>query len=222
MKYIKEKIQSFSQWFKICFCVLFVVYIAFWFFSISLSSVQKSENITPLLPVTYQDSHEYADLAQSIIHTGTFFQNGMSETFRAPGYPFFVAIFSFIGGYFLVTFIQILLVFLSSLLIRDIGITFCNKKVGELAAFIFLLSPVVLVLSLLVLTAILFLFLFLLGFYLAISLKKERLLGTVIPASVIFGVAMYVRPIGVFALPVFILPFLVSKISWREKIISIG
>jgi 4-amino-4-deoxy-L-arabinose transferase-like glycosyltransferase len=218
---IKEKVQSLSKWFKVCFCILFVVYVAFWFFSIHLSAAQKSQNIKPVLPVMYQDSHEYADLAQSLIHQSSFAQDGQLETFRVPGYPFFVAVIYLIDGYFLVTFVQIILVFISALLIREIGIIFSGKKVGEIAAVFFLLNPVVLILSLIILTDILFLFLFLLGFYLAVSIQKEKLIGKVILASVIFSCAIYVRPIGLFALPVFIAPFLVSKISLSDKIKSV-
>ena len=221
MKQIKEKINSFSKWFKICFCLVFIIYIAFWFFSMHLSVVQKSQNIKPLLPVLYQDSHEYADLAQSLIHDSSFVQNGFSETFRVPGYPFFVAVFYLVGGYFLVTFIQIFLVFMSAFLIREIGIIFSGKKVGEVAALFFLLNPVILALSLIILTDILFLFLFLLGFYLTISASREKLISRVVLISVVFAGAIYMRPIGVFALPVFVAPFLVSKISLREKIKSI-
>jgi 4-amino-4-deoxy-L-arabinose transferase-like glycosyltransferase len=187
-----------------------------------LSGVQKAEGISPQIPVLSQDSHEYADLAQSLINTHSFVENGKEETFRVPGYPLFVAVFYEIGGYFLVTLIQIILVFLSAFFVREIGKHFWNAKVGELAAVIFLLNPVVLVLSLVILTDVLFMFLFLLGFYVVIQLPQEKFYQKVFLISIIFVAAMYVRPMGVFALPIFIAPFLLSKLSIKNKIKSIA
>ncbi len=221
MQKIKAKIDSFSRPFKICFSVLLIIYVAFWFFSMHLSLVQKAESITPRIPVLSQDSHEYADLAQSLLQNHTFAQNGIPDTFRVPGYPLFVATLYEIGGYFLVTLMQILLVFLSAFFVREIGKYFWGAKVGELAAIIFLCNPVALVLSLVILTDVLFMFLFLLGFYLAIDLPAEKFYAKVALVSVIFATAMYVRPMGVFALPIFIVPFLVSRLSVRNKIKSI-
>ncbi len=218
---IKEKIQSLSKWFKIFLGVIAIIYFAVWCFSIHLSLVQKNMNIKPILPVMSKDSQEYANLAQSLRSGSGFIQNGKIETLRAPGYPIFVSIFSSLGGYFVATFVQIILVFLSALLIREIGIVFSSKRLGEIAGIIFLLNPVVLTLSVIILTDILFLFLFLLGFYLTISLPKDRFVQKIILVSFIYSCAIYVRPMGVFALPIFVAPFLFSELSLRDKVKSI-
>ena len=164
-----KEVQTFSKVFKILFCTLFVIYLAFWLFTMHLANIQKREGIKPLLPVLYQDSHEYADLAQSLI-LGHFIQPGeVVETLRAPGYPAFTALFYLpFRSYFLVTFVQVILVFFSALIIRRLGILFSTIRCqparltpweGEVSAILFLLNPMTLNLSLVILTDILFLFL---------------------------------------------------------------
>ena len=217
--------KNWSKLFKILFFSISVVYFLFWLFIIHLSNIQKTQGINPLLPVLREDSQEYANLSDSIISGKSFVLDGKAETLRAPGYPSFVAIFKPFGGYFTVTFIQIILVFLISILIRKIGILFFSKKVGEMSAIIFLLNPVTLYLSLVILTDMLFLFLFLSGFYLIASLNKENIyknnLIKIILISLLFSIAIYVRPMGIFALPIFIAPFFISKLSLRDKLKSI-
>ena len=88
---------------------------------------------------------------------------------------------------------------------------------GEIAAFLFLFNPVTLVLSLLIFSDPLFLFLFVLGFYLAVTMKNEKLIRKIVIISAIFSFAMYVRPIGFFAFPIFIVPVLVSKIDFKIR-----
>ena len=215
-----KEIKSWSKLFKILFFSIFVVYFLLWLFTIHLSSIQKTQGISPIFPVLREDSQEYASLSDSIISGKGFIFDGKAETLRAPGYPAFVAIFKSFGGYFSVTFIQIILVFLISILIRGLGVLFFSRKVGEMSAIIFLLNPVTLYLSLVILTDILFLFLFLLGFYIVASLNKENIYKIIL-ASLLFGIAIYVRPMGIFALPIFIAPFFISKLSFRDKLKSI-
>lgn len=204
-----------SKWFKYLLCISFFIYIGFWLFTIYLANIQKQRNLEPVLPVVPQDSEEYRNLAESLIQHHSFAQNGVTDTLRSPGYPTFVAFFKTItGSYFAVTLAQILLVFLSALVIRKLGILFHSIQAGEIAAAIFLFYPLTLTLSLIVLTDIFFLFLFLSGFYFILSKKN------IILASLLFAVAIYARPMGIFALPIFLAPILVSESAVREKIKS--
>jgi len=215
-----KEINSFSKWFKIVFFCVFVIYIFAWLFTIHFSGIQKNNNLEPILPIVPQDSEEYGSLAESIIQNHIFSSGGEINTLRAPGYPFFVATFKMIGNsYFVVTLAQIFLVFSSVIIIRRLGALFHSHKVGEVASTIFLLNPLVLTLSLIILTDILFLFLFLFGFYLAFSSHYSK--SKIIFTSIIFALAIYVRPMGVFALPIFVAPFLASKLSISEKLKSI-
>ena len=219
---IKNEIDSFSKWFKILLVILFGIYLSFWIFTIHLSNIQKTSQIGPVLPVLAEDSEGYARLAQSIISGNGFSQNGRTETLRTPGYPFFVALIKTIGqSYFVVTFFQILLVFISSLIIRRIGIIFSSKKVGELASFLFLINPVTLALSLVILTDTLFLFLFILGFYLTISISDDKFIPKLIAVSTIFSMAIYMR-MGLFGFPLLIIPILATNLTSKNKIKSMA
>ena len=93
-----------------------MVYISFWFFTIHLSNIQKAKNYEPVLPVIAGDSQEYQILTESILAGKGFAMDEKIETLRTPGYPLFVALFKTLGQtYFLVTLLQILMVFISAL-----------------------------------------------------------------------------------------------------------
>lgn len=219
-----KKEGSFSRWFTVALFAAFVLYVSLWIFTIYVGTVQKIQHITPTLPVVAEDSAEYAALAQSLIQGNGFIRNGQLETLRTPGYPFFVAVIKTIGGgsYFAVTFIQIFIAIISTILIRKIGIRFASQKVGEIAAVLFLLNPVTLTLSLLIYSDILFLLLFVSGFYVALSLDKKRFVHQILPASLLFGCATYVRPIGLLAIPIFIAPIVASRLASGLKWKAIG
>jgi len=218
---IKQEIKDFSGWFKIAFVVLFVVYISFWFFTINLHDIQKREQIEPVLPVIPEDSQGYELLSQSIADGKGFGVDGGIETLRTPGYPFFVAAVKTVGrSYFAVTLVQILLVFISAFFIRKIGIFFASKRVGEISALLFLINPVTLVLSLVILTDTLFVFLLTLGSYLALSINNEKIVLKTIALSVIVSLSVYIR-LGLFSLPVFASLILASEASLRNKLKSV-
>ena len=215
---VETEFGTFSSWFKWSFYILFGVYLATWLFTIHLANVQKQANLEPVLPIMAKDSEEYRDLIDSVIRGEGLSYDGKVSTLRTPGYMFFAATIKTLGrSYFAVTLAQIILVFLSAILIRRLGLFFANKEVGEISAFIFLLNPVTLALSLVILTDILFLFVFLYGFYLAVS-SREDTKRRVIFASVLFAVAIYVRPMGAFAFPIFATPFLLSEMNLKNKV----
>lgn len=208
--------KSFSRWFRILFCLSFCLYIALWVWTIYLSEFQKANALEPVLPVIPQDSQEYHWLSESIINNHTFSQRGEEDTLRAPGYPFFIATFKYITNfYFTVTLIQIILVFFSAIIIRKLGEKFHSAVTGEIAASIFLFNPLVATLSLVILTDILFLFLFILGVYLSLYSRKTLI------SSLIFSAAIYVRPMGVFALPIFAAPLLARDVPFKDKLKSL-
>src|SRR3989338_3851428 len=219
---IKQEAGDLSRWFKISVIIIFVIYILFWFFTIHINNFQNDTGIKPFLPVMAQDSEGYYNLSESLINGDRFSQNGKTETLRAPGYPLFVAVLKTIGrSYFAVTLVQILMVFLSAFIIRRIGILFVSKKVGEIAAFLFLINPVTLVLSLAILTDTLFLFLFTLSFYLILSLSNERPFYKVFWVSLVFAFAVYTR-LGMFAIPVIVTPVLTFNVNFKYKLKFIG
>jgi 4-amino-4-deoxy-L-arabinose transferase-like glycosyltransferase len=219
LKKFKLEIREFSLWFKIAIIILGIIYLSLWFFTIYLSNIQKERNINPILPSAPKDSVEYVILSESLINDHSLSFNGRIETLRTPGYPLFVSTTKTVtGSYFGVTFVQIILVFMTAVIIRKIGLLFSSRQVGEIAAILLLINPVTMVLSLLILTDTLFMFLFTLGFYLAISINQEKTLSKVLVVSIIFVSAIYVRGMGIFALPIFLSPFFATKFIFKNQI----
>ncbi len=219
---LKKEIKEFSPWFKITMGVLLIVYVGFWLFTIHLSGVEQAQGMDIRLPAAPKDSIEYVLMSESLVSGHGLSMNGRIETLRGPGYPLFVAIIKTVGrSYFAVTLIQILLVFASAFVIRRIGMIFSGKFVGEIAATFLVLNPVTLVLSLLILTDVLFMFVFLFGVYLAISQTGHKMIWRTFAIAGLFIVAIYVRGMGIFSIPILVAPFLVAKIPFRARLKSI-
>lgn len=220
---IQRELESFSRWFAWALCIIFALYISLWLFTIRVHTLQDAQHIIPAFPVVAEDSAEYAALAESLLQGDGFAQNGQLETLRTPGYPVFVAAIQKIGGsYFAVTFIQIFIAIFSALVIRRIGMRFASQAVGEAAAVLFLLNPVTLTLSLLIYSDMLFLLLFASGFSAALSLTENRFVPRVLFVSLLFGLAIYVRPIGLLAIPIFAASIVASRLTPRLKWRAVG
>ncbi len=216
-----KNITSLSIWYRIAVGIVFLIYVAAWSWTIWFSGVQQDSNITPILPVTHvADSAEYANLADSMIQgEGFSLKQGMPEYFRTPGYPVMIYVVQQIfGSLFAVTFLQILLAFGIALIIRSIGTQLFSKVTGEISSLLFLINPYVLVVTLSILTDILFIFLFILGIFLALFYLEKYGYKMVILVSLIFAIAIYIRPVGLFALPVFLAPVIILKLPLRKKI----
>lgn len=217
---VENEWASLSGWFKVALLFAFALYASLWLFTIRINALQQTQGITPTLPVVEEDSAEYDALTQSLLQGKGFAMDGKLETLRTPGYPAFAAAIHKVGGsYFAVTFAQILVIFLAALAVRRIGVRFSSRNIGEAAATLLLLNPVTITLTLLIYSDILFLLLFMSGFYAALSLQRERFLPQILLVSLLFGLAIYVRPIGLLAIPIFIAPIVASRLDsgyrWR-------
>ncbi len=216
---LKQEIKESSKWFKVVLAISALIYIFLWFFTIHLSFIQKTKGLEPVLPSAPKDSQEYVVLSESLMHGQGLSQAGRLETLRLFGYPLFVGIIKTFGrSYFLVTLVQIMLVFVTALIVRLIGILFSSKSVGEIAATLLLLNPVTMTLALLILTDVLFLFLFVLGFYLIVSIDQEKTIWKTCLSALVFVCAIFVRGMGIFALPIFLTPFLATKVPFRTQL----
>jgi hypothetical protein len=211
--------RSLPRWFRIIFTAISIFYACAWIVSIYLS-ISYGQNVS--IPVLSKDSAEYGALAESLRHHGTFsLIQGIPETFRTPGYPLFVMIFGLLDGgtFFAATFVQIILMLVGALLVQDIGRRFFSPHIGAVAATAFLLNPTTLAVSLFIFSDSLFAFLYILFFWLTITRLRTQLVQTIILMSIITTAALYVRPMGVLAFPIFLAPLLLSSISWKKMII---
>lgn len=220
---IKSEREGYSHWFRWTLCAASLIYVVLWLFTLHLHTLQLARDIHPALPALEEDSSEYVSLTESLMQGQGFAQYGQFETLRTPGYPvFIIPIKTVFGSYFAVTFVQIFITLLSTVVIRRIGMRFMSKKVGEVAATLFLLNPVTVTLTLLIYSDILFLLLFTTGFYLAVSLEEKGFLKQVLLLSLLFACAIYVRPIGLLAIPIFIAPIVTSHLTPALKAKAIG
>ncbi|HEV8666999.1 MAG TPA: hypothetical protein VN665_04125 [Candidatus Paceibacterota bacterium] len=167
-------------------------------------------------------------MAQSILQ-GHYFDsstdNSPYEYFHTPGYPSFVAVLLFISGgsFFTVTLVQIILVFAIAIMTMLLGQVLISKQIGQWASILFLANPLVPSIALYVLTDTVFMFLLTAGFCSLVFLVPRRPLWGILSAGLIFGAAVYVRPIGSIAFPIFIALLFALPLSWYKKFaLSIG
>jgi 4-amino-4-deoxy-L-arabinose transferase-like glycosyltransferase len=216
---VKRLVRQMPRWYSIALGVLFACYLAGWLIS-TQALVPNSSAEESLSAFTGGDSSEYFALSDSLLAAGHFALPGEAyEYFRTPGYPAFAATIVYVtGSYAAVTFIQILLTFITALLLLRVVTRMCPRPTGEIASLLFLANPLVLTLSLQVMTDALFTFLLFAGIAaLVVYLPRRPLLATVL-AALLFDAAVYVRPMGILALPICIAPILISRLSVQRKL----
>jgi 4-amino-4-deoxy-L-arabinose transferase-like glycosyltransferase len=216
MRKIRSTILAMPLWYRWVLASLFVCYISAYVFTIHIATTQKERGISPVMPVlANDDSGEYASLSSSILSGQGFTIGGVEYTYRTPGYPAFIAFTRFISGgsYFTTTLFQIFLVFATGILIWRIGSMIFSSRTGMVASLLYVANSLVFALSLIIMSEILFVFLLVLGVYLSLKLKIESPWYIPVWIGLIFAFATYVRPIGVLALPLYLAPLLVLRIT---------
>ena len=159
-------------------------------------------------PVMFGDPEQYIQISRNIFSNNVFSDHFNSpyipNTSRTPGYPIFLALKkSVFGSYLGVSLIQIVLLGTMALMILKIGEKIHSITAGLVAALLFVLDPVAIAYTLLVSTDILFTFLVILIFYF-IFFKSNKSYGRLFLYGLLLGVAIMVRPIGLFLLAVII------------------
>lgn len=161
--------------------------------------------------IVVDDAAQYHRLAQCIVTELSF----CGDTFRTPGYPFFVAIFYWVFGPepWPVLLAQIVVDLGSMLLIAKIGQLVFNGRVGIIAAALFAFDPNTMFATTTLLTETLFVFLIVLGVYayLRALLKLEIAYALVCGASL--AVATLVRPVAEY----FFIVLVVFAIAWSTQ-----
>ncbi len=162
--------------------------------------------------ISTSDAHNYVEIAQNIINYRTFSSSLkpplILNSFRAPGYPAFVAFLSVIfGSYLAVSITQIILVILTAILILKMGEKLFSRTAGFMAAVFYILDPTTIFHSLVILSDIPFVFLLVLIVYLLFFIRPNSS-GIVILSGFLLGLAVLFRPIGSF-LPILLMGFYV-------------
>ena len=153
------------------------------------------------------DGSQYILLAHTLLENGRF-SFGPTEppdTFRTPGYPFFIALMLFLTGSIIFMPIgQIILTACSVELIFLVGARFFNRGIGLAAAVLFALDPYLSMVMFLSASDTLFVFVLLLSIY--VLTVPERLgLSRAFCGGVLIGMLALVRPIGLYIFPLIVL-----------------
>lgn len=168
-----------------------------------------------LFPVLGGDSSSYFDLSENLRQNGVFSLSTappfIPESFRLPGYPFFLYIFTFIPGtYITAMVVQMILSAASCVLLFFLGKKFLSEKVGFVGAILFSLEPTSILFSTTIMSDTLFVFLLLLGIYLLLQNPKRLSwsLALSFAAGILFGYAVLVRVMAQFLIPCLLMAYL--------------
>lgn len=214
--------------FKSSRTILIVALIArlFVFFVVLLSGLGLSHPLDSRA-VKGGDSGQYLLLAENMVEHGAFSLREeppyLPDTNRTPGYPLLLAGLYLIAGRehspILIVAVQVVLSVLNVWLLIQIGKKLFTPTIANVAGLLYALAPATLIFTGLVMTETLFATLLLVSFYLLIQILNasgRRLWGLAVAFSVCFAVGVYVRPIGLYALPIPLLATAV-RLGWNRR-----
>lgn len=154
------------------------------------------------------DAKEYVLLGQNIFSHHEFSRTpgvGEPEVFRTPGYPLVVGlVLQIFNSLTALVWIQIGLVILSVWLISLIGREWGYPKVGVIAGALYAFDPTTIANTFLALSEITFVTTFLASIYLLIF-KNKFSLWSLGGGSLLLGVNILIRPVGLYILPLILL-----------------
>ena len=151
------------------------------------------------------DSRGYVGLARRLEEQGAYYvpPNSEPDLLRPPGYPLFLvgvrAINGDHPGY--VTLFQLALSGITSWLILALGKTLKRPEVGLAGAWLYALSPNVILWSLMLMTEVLAAFLLISTVLIVVSLRSRSWRGWPAIAGAMLALAAYVRPINLVLIP---------------------
>ncbi|MGB4076814.1 MAG: glycosyltransferase family 39 protein [Minisyncoccia bacterium] len=186
----------------------------------------KVDVSTEGLPVIRDDSEEYAALGKHVAELGMFSTDGeVPNTIRVPVYPLFLAVvYALTGSYAFVPFLQIILVFCTSVLIYFFAVRLAEKRIaGMLASGFYLLNPSTIFYAMTVMTETLYIFLLVSFVYVVFSSSHKSIVRFVV-GGLLLGAIILTRPIGMF-LPFVCIPFIVwtlRDMPWKKILIRVS
>ena len=218
---LRSYVRSLPTWYLVAVAILLGVYLFGWAHTMQVAEEQRARGETIIQPVVPTDSHEYAKLSDSLLEGRFSTPSAEFEYFHTPGYPVFVAgIRTATGGsFFAVTLVQIVLTLAVVFMTREIGKVLVSSRVGEAASLLLFASPIVWQMSLHIMTDVLFMFLLTAGFLIILKKFIHAPYQTIVAAGALFAAAVYVRPVGFLAFPIFVAPLLAAHGTWKKKIV---
>jgi 4-amino-4-deoxy-L-arabinose transferase-like glycosyltransferase len=170
-------------------------------------------------PRFFVDSEQYLNLANNLLDNGRYQDpTGQGiDLFRSPGYAGFLAILLAISGRSVSVAIlgQLVLNFISAILLVQIGRELGAKRAGVGAALILLASPNSLFWSVTIMSEGVFAFGLILTFLLSLKAIKGTFPGWGI--GIILAILTYVRPIGLYLILIWAVAVYFGRLHWSDR-----
>lgn len=165
--------------------------------------------------VLLYDAVGYQKLALSILQ----FFHIKTEVIRTPIYPAFIAGVYAVFGIkpYMVLFFQIVLSTITAYYFYKIVEELCNKKIAQIALFIFAIEPTLILYTTFLYSEILFMFFTILSlWFLVVGIKKSSTLFFLV-AGVALGLATLTRPAGQYLIVVYALIILLYNKNYYKN-----
>ncbi|MBI2610935.1 glycosyltransferase family 39 protein [Candidatus Kaiserbacteria bacterium] len=163
------------------------------------------------------DVTEYVHLAESMLTVGRFEISPSigPEYLRVPGYPAFLAlILAVFGTLTVVPFIQIIFTAGTAALIYLVGVRYFPRPIPIAAAAVYAANPVVVYSTWVPISEPLFM-LTLMGSTYMLGLPMRRAWMPYVIAGILFGISVYMRPVGLYLAPLIACLVFANAVSWK-------
>jgi 4-amino-4-deoxy-L-arabinose transferase-like glycosyltransferase len=164
------------------------------------------------------DVTEYVHLAESMLTVQSFEISPEigPEYLRTPGYPLFLALVLLLFGTLtVVPFIHIIFTAATAALIYLIGVRYFPRWIAIAAAVIYAIDPVVVYSTWVPISEPLFMFFLIASIY-ALGTRSQRSWLPFVIAGVLFGISVYMRPLGLYLAPLIACMAIAHTVSWKE------
>lgn len=168
-----------------------------------------------------EDALGYISIAESLVAGEGFSRNGMPSAVRTPVYPLFLAVLYFLRlpMPWSILILQNIIASLSGFILYKIGKNLFSERVGQIAGFIYIIEPYMLMTSNLATTETFFNFLIICFFYFFSHFYISETGGKELILSGIFlGLATLTRPIALYAILLVALLLAVRFLFFSHKI----
>lgn len=159
------------------------------------------------------DSPRYIESAQELYEHGRFWYQGEPEVVRTPGYPLFVALFYALPSSLFT--LQLAQIFISLVSICFVFATLkllpLSTRISTLGALLFAIEPLSILYSSLVMSETIFTCTVTAFIYCTVRFQKSPTLQNAVLLGLSLTIAMFVRPILYYLLPLLICALLVAK-----------
>jgi len=201
-------------------CILLYLVVFGIFFLLGSANGTSFEAMIALGGPETSDVTEYVHLAESMLQAGRFEISPTigPEYLRVPGYPAFLALmFLLFGTLTVVPFIQIIFTAGTVALVCLIGARYFPRPIAIAAGVIYAIDPVVIYSTWVPISEPLFM-LSLMGSIYVLGLPMRQAWMPYVIAGILFGISVYMRPVGLYLAPLIACLVFANAVSWKAAV----